>query len=159
MPKEKLKTPPNPKFWTPRMLPESPLLPLASSAMYIRTFMSRPENPRKCRKSTELQRAPNPPEFAQPSLSRAKQHRSKTPKFVASCSGLEQIWSNEEIPEIQRKPTKQWPKIPEIPRTPYGAITNNPRDSEEISEAITENREVLHGVRADGVGVEFPFLQ
>ena len=30
------------------------------------------------------QRAPNPPEFAQPRLSRAKSHRSNTPKFVAS---------------------------------------------------------------------------
>ena len=34
-----------------------------------------------------FQQAPNPPEFAQPRLSRAEWHRSKTPKFVASHLG------------------------------------------------------------------------
>ena len=33
------------------------------------------------------QQGPNPPEFAQPRLSRSKRHRSNTPKFVASRRG------------------------------------------------------------------------
>ena len=35
----------------------------------------------------ESHRAPNPPEFAQPRLSRAKWHRSNIPKFAASHLG------------------------------------------------------------------------
>ena len=34
-----------------------------------------------------VQRAPNPPEFAQPRLSRSKWHRSNTPRFVVSHRG------------------------------------------------------------------------
>ena len=34
---------------------------------------------------SKSQRAPNSPEFAQPRLSRAKWHRSNTPRFVAKC--------------------------------------------------------------------------
>ena len=36
---------------------------------------------------SEPQQAPNPPQFAQPRLSRSKWHRSNTPKFVASRRG------------------------------------------------------------------------